>query len=91
MKLSPIKGFGLCIMSKCLNSAKPNIVLTEDVNHSIENENHSKENEELIPKQSSNRSNNNDMRDNTQMKLQYYSPMVYATSIECDGPASNIR
>lgn len=91
MKLSPIKGFGLCIMLKCLNSDKPNKVLTEEENHSKENENHSKENDGLIPKQSSNRSNTKGMRNNTQLKPQNYSPWVSAVDIKCDGPATNVR
>lgn len=91
MKLSPIKGFGLCIMLKCLNSDKPNKVLTEEEYHSKENENHSKENEGLLPKQSSNRSNNGGTRKNTQLKPHNYSPWVTAVDLEYDGPASNVR
>lgn len=91
MKFSPIKGFGLCIMSKCLNSDKPNKVLTEEVNHSKENENHSKENEGLIPKESSIRSNNEEMQENTHLKPHSYSPWVSSIYQDYDGPATNAR
>lgn len=91
MKLSPFAGVGKCVMSKCLNSDKPNKVLTEQENHSKENENHSKENDRSIPNESSNRSNSDGTRDNTQLKPQNCTSWVSNVEWRYDGPATNAR
>ena len=92
---SPFAGVQKCVMynaTKCLND-KPNIVLTEQENHSKENEfNHSKENDRLmIPNESSNRSNSDGTRDNTQLKPQNCASWVSAVEWRYDGPATNAR
>lgn len=91
MKHSPFVGFEKCIMLKCLNLDIPKNILTEELDHSTENENHSRENEGLIPNEKSNCSSSDDNRDNTHLKSHSFTSWFGTINYVCDGPATNAR